>query len=254
MTDYPRFQVGNSDADTAYMKFNGARVVDLVLALADRRRAVRDRPHADSMQAPWRGIGARIAILAALVLALSHVAKSQDAVRVRGTIERVEGSAYVVRARDGRSLKLSLAANASVAASVRSSLADIKPGIYIGIAAVPQSDGALRALEAHIFDESMRGTAEGHRPWDLLPDSTMTNAVVEEVVRAVAEQTVTLRYRGGEQRIVIPTETTIVTYLPGRVDELRPGAAIFVPAARGQADGTWLAERIMVGRNIDPPQ
>jgi hypothetical protein len=179
---------------------------------------------------------------------------AQDMVRVRGTIERVEGGAYIVKARDGSHMKVALAANAGVAASVKSSMSDIKSGAFIGVAALPQVDGILRALEVHIFHESMRGTGEGHRPWDLLPKSTMTNATVHDVVTAVDGHVVTLRYKDGEERVVIPPGTVIVTYLPGSVSELKAGAAIFVPAASRQADGTLQAQRIMVGRDIAPPQ
>ena len=193
-------------------------------------------------------------ITAVLVLAAS-VAWAQDApVRVRGTIERVEGGAYIVKARDGSRMKLKLALNAGVAASVKSALSDIKAGSYIGVAAIPQADGILRALEVHIFHESMRGTGEGHRPWDLLPKSTMTNATVHDVVQAVDGNAVTLKYKDGEQKIIIPAGTVVVTYLPGSVAELKAGAAIFVPAAARQADGTLQAQRVMVGRNIAPPQ
>jgi hypothetical protein len=179
---------------------------------------------------------------------------AQDMVRVRGTIERVEGGAYIVKVRDGSSLKLTLAPNAGVAASVKSALSDIRSGSYIGVAALPQADGTLRALEVHIFHESMRGTAEGHRPWDLLPKSTMTNATVHDMVKAVDGHSVTLKYKDGEQRIVIPTGTVIVTYLSGNVAELKAGAVIFIPTASRQADGTLQAQRIMVGRDIAPPQ
>jgi hypothetical protein len=191
-----------------------------------------------------------------VVLALAGgAAAAQEVVRVRGTIERVDGEVYVIKARDGSVLRLKLAPNAGVAASVKSAMADIKPGSFIGVAALPQADGTLRALEAHIFHESMRGTGEGHRPWDLLPKSTMTNATVHDVVKAVDGHSVTLKYKEGEQRIVVmPTRTVIVTYLPGSASELKAGAVIFVPAASRQADGTLQAQRIMVGRDIAPPQ
>jgi hypothetical protein len=176
-------------------------------------------------------------------------------VRLRGTIEEVTADdGYVIRTRDGIVVKLRLAANSSVAASVKSSLSDIQTGLYIGIAAMPQADGSLRALEAHIFDESMRGTAEGHRSWDLLPRSTMTNAVVQDIVSAVDGHAVTLRYKDGHQQVLIPPDTTVVTYLPGSVAELKPGAAIFIPGAALQSDGTFVAQRVMVGRDIAPPQ
>jgi hypothetical protein len=179
---------------------------------------------------------------------------AQDVVRVRGTIERVEGDLYIVKARHGSSLKLKLAADAGIAASVKSALSDVKPGSFIGVAALPQADGSQRALKVQIFHESMRGTGEGHRPWDLQPKSTMTNATVDQIVSAVDGQTLTLKYKGGEQRIVVPEGTIIVTYLPGRVAELAPGAVIFVPAASRQPDGMLLAQRVMVGRDVPPPQ
>ena len=179
---------------------------------------------------------------------------AQEVVRVRGTIERVEGDLYIVKARDGSALKLTLAPNAGVAASIKSALSDIKRGSYIGVAALSQADGSQRALEVHIFHESMRGTGEGHRPWDLLPKSTMTNAVVDDVVSAVDGHSVILKYKDGEQRIYIPSGTVIVTYLPGHPAELAPGAVIFVPAASRLPDGSLQAQRVMVGRDVSPPQ
>ena len=181
-------------------------------------------------------------------------ASGQDVVRVRGSIERVDGTAYVVRARNGAILKLTLANSASVAASVKAAPSDIKRGSYVGVAALPQADGSLRALEVHIFHESMRGTGEGHRPWDLLPKSTMTNAVVDDVVNVVEGHVLTLKYKEGEQRIIVPPGTIIVSYLPGRAEELALGATIFVPAANRQPDGTLQAQRVMVGRDVPPPQ
>jgi len=106
----------------------------------------------------------------------------------------------------------------------------------------------------HIFHESMRGTGEGHRPWDLQPKSTMTNATVEGIAVTTDGHSIALKYKDGEKRIVVPKETVVVTYLPGSVSELKPGAAIFVPGAVRQADGTLKAQRIMVGRDIAPPQ
>jgi hypothetical protein len=188
------------------------------------------------------------------LLVAGTAAVAQDMVRVRGTIERVDGGAYIVKARDGSSLKLTLAPNAGVAASVKSTLSDIKPGSFIGVAALPLPDGSQRALEVHIFHESMRGTGEGRRPWDLLPKSTMTNATVEGIAATTDGHAITLKYKDGAQRIVVPSDTVIVTYLPGSVSELKTGAAIFVPGAVRQADGTLQAQRIMVGRDIAPPQ
>jgi hypothetical protein len=243
-----------ADIDTTHRRYHGAPVVELVLAVADwwrRRQAM--APAGRVQVGRWPRSAVAAASVAALML-LTGKAVAQDTVRVRGTIEEVADGVYMVRARDDRRLKLRLTPNASIAASIRSSLADIRPGLYIGVAAVPGADGSLRALEAHIFDETMRGTAEGHRAWDLLPASTMTNAAVQEIVSAVDGHTVTLRYKGGQQRITIPPTTTIVTYVPGSVSELKPGAVLFVPTAASQPDGTLIAQRVMVGRDIAPPQ
>jgi hypothetical protein len=191
---------------------------------------------------------------AGLGLLVAGAAIAQDVVRVRGTIERVDGGAYIVKARDGTTLKLTLGPNAGVAASVKSALSDIKAGSFIGVAALPLPDGSQRALEVHIFHESMRGTGEGHRPWDLQPKSTMTNATVEKISATTDGRSITLKYKDGEKKVIVPSGTVIVTYLPGSVSELKPGAAIFVPAAAKQPDGSLQAQRVMVGRDIAPPQ
>ena len=270
VTDHSRFQPTRARADTCHRHYHGGPQVELVFRLADwwLRRAARNahtRSSEDKHVARTLGVCSsrgtmnlrlqRLMAIAGLALVLGTSAVvAHDTVRVRGTIERVDGDTYVVKARDGSTLKLKLAPNAGVAASVKSALADIKQGAFIGVAALPQADGTQRALEVHIFHESMRGTGEGHRPWDLLPKSTMTNATVHDVVHAVDAHSVTLKYQDGEQRIVIPADTVVVTYLPGDAAELKAGAAIFVPAANRQADGTLQAHRIMVGRNIAPPQ
>lgn len=253
MTDNPRFQMVTGNADALYRRYHGAPVVELVLALADSWRVWRAGGRTRSKRAlRWQLRALVVGSIALRILAGPAIA--QETVRIRGTIERVDGSTYVVRSRDGHVHALALATDASVAASVKSTINDIRPGLYIGIAAMPRSNGSLQALEAHIFDESMRGTGEGHGAWDLLPKSTMTNAVVEEIVGAVDGYAITLRYKDGQQRIAIPAATTVVTYLPGTVGELNPGAAVFVPSAVKQSDGTVRAQRVMVGRNIAPPQ
>jgi len=201
-----------------------------------------------------RSIRCLLGVAGLALLVAGPAAVAQDVMRVRGTIERVDGEAYIIKARDGSTLKLTLAPNAGVAASVKSALSDIKSGAYIGVAALPQADGTLRALEVHVFHESMRGTGEGHRPWDLQPTSTMTNATVGQVIAAADGPMLTLKYKDGEKRIVVPSQTVVVTYLPGSVSELKAGAVIFVPAAIRQADGTHQAQRVMVGRDISPPQ
>ena len=189
----------------------------------------------------------------ALSLTLS-LAWAQDApVRIRGTIEKVEGDTYLVKARDGAELKLKLAPNATVVALTPATPADIKQGSYIGVAGMPQADGSQKALEVHIFPESMRGVGDGHRGWDLQPSSTMTNGAVETAAAASDGQTVTLKFKDGEKKIAIPAGIPIVLYVPGEVSELKPGAKIFVSAANKQPDGTLQAGRVNVGRGVAPP-
>jgi Domain of unknown function (DUF5666) len=191
----------------------------------------------------------------ALVVAVP-VGWAQDAppVRVRGTIERVDGDSYIVKSRDGAELKVKLAANAMVVALVKASLADIKPGSYVGVAGMPQADGSQRALEVHVFPEAMRGTGDGHRPWDLQPQSTMTNGNVEQSVAGSDGQALTLKYKDGEKKITVPANTPIVSYVSGDKTELKPGAKIFITAATKQPDGTLQAPRVNVGRDgVTPP-
>ena len=193
--------------------------------------------------------------LAALsLLAFASAASAQDTVRVRGTIDRVEGPIYVVKSRDGTEMKVALADNGLVVALVKASLADIKQGSFVGATGMPQSDGSQKAIEVHIFPEAMRGTGEGHYPWDLRADSTMTNANVEQSDTSVDGQTLTLKYKNGEKKVVVTPETVIVTYNPSDKSELKPGAKIFIGAAKKQADGTLLAPRINYGKDgLTPP-
>jgi Domain of unknown function (DUF5666) len=183
------------------------------------------------------------------------VAWAQDAppVRVRGTIERIDGSIYVVKARDGAELKVTLADNPQIAGIVKASLSDIKQGSFVGVTAMPQADGGLSALEVHIFTEAMRGTGEGHYPWDLRPQSTMTNANVEQIVPVVDGQTLTMKYKDGEKKIFVPANTPIVAYVQGDKSDLKPGAKVFIAAVK-QSDGTLQGRAWRVGRDgVAPP-
>jgi len=174
-------------------------------------------------------------------------------VRVRGTIDRVDGDMYLVKARDGAEFKLKLAPNATVVSLVQASLADVKQGSYIGVAGMPLPDGSQKALEVHIFPESMRGLGDGHRGWDLQPSSTMTNGSVEQTSAASDGQMLTLKYKDGEKKIVVPSGIPIVAYVPGEVGELKAGARIFISAAKKSPDGSLEAARINVGRGVAPP-
>jgi len=190
--------------------------------------------------------------LAAAILASS--AWAQDTVRVRGTIERVDGPVYVVKARDGSEVKVTLADKALVVAIVKATLADIKPGTFVGVTGMPQTDGSQKAVEVHIFPEAMRGTGEGHYAWDLRPQSTMTNANVEQVATGVDGQTLSVKYKDGEKKLVVPTDVPIVTYVTGNTADLKAGTKIFIAAAKKQPDGTLQAPRINYGKDgITPP-
>ena len=195
------------------------------------------------------------AILGAPV-ALAQEAPAQEAppVRVRGTIEGViDSAAYMVKTRDGAELKVTLAEKPQIAGITKASLSDIKEGPFVGVTAMPKADGSLSALEVHIFPEAMRGTGEGHYPWDLRPQSTMTNANVENVVTAVDGPTLTLKYKDGEKKIFVPADAPIVSYVPGDKADLKPGAKVFILAAK-QADGTLQGRAWRVGRDgITPP-
>jgi uncharacterized protein YdeI (BOF family) len=192
-------------------------------------------------------------VVAALVLASPIACADDPPVRVRGTIERIEGDTYIVKARSGDELKVKLAATAGVSAVVKASLADAKPGTYVGIAGMPQADGSQRALEVLVFPEAMRGVAEGHRGWDLQPSSTMTNGNVDQSVVSNDGQVLTVKYKDGEKKITVPADAPIVAFVPGDKHELKVGASIFIAAATRQPDGTLLAPRVAVGRGVTPP-
>ena len=189
-----------------------------------------------------------------LFAVVAPLATAQEApVRVRGMIDRIEGDIYVIKARGGAELKVKLADNATVVALIKASLADIKQGSYVGVAGMPQADGSQRALEVHIFPEAMRGVGDGHRGWDLQPSSTMTNGNVEQTTVSSDGQVLTLKYKDGEKKILVPADVPIVAYVPGDKSELKAGASIFISAATKQPDGTLQAPRVNVGRGVAPP-
>jgi hypothetical protein len=193
-----------------------------------------------------------LAIMA--LAAFGSTARAQDTMRVRGTIERVDGATYFVKTRDGAELRITMIEQPVLVAIVKASLADIKPGLFVGSTGTPQPDGSQKAIEVHIFPEAMRGTGEGHYAWDLQPNSTMTNANVEQSVTGVDGQTLTLKYKNGEKKILVTQETVIVSYNPGDKADLAPGTKIFVGAAKKQPDGTLQAARINYGRDgLTPP-
>ena len=191
----------------------------------------------------------------ALVLAASAaLAQNPPTVRVRGTIEKVDGDTLIVRSRDGAELKIVPASNPLIIAIVKATVADIKQGSFVGVTGMPQPDGSQRAVEVHVFPEAMRGTGEGHRAWDLQPQSTMTNGNVEQAVLGVDGQMLTLAYKGGEQKIVVPPDTPVVGLVPADKSDLKPGLKIFIAAAKKLPDGTLQAPRVTFGKDgLTPP-
>jgi hypothetical protein len=195
-----------------------------------------------------------VAALAATSALTSAWAQQPQTVRLRGTIEKVDGSTLAVKGRDGAQVTLTLTGNALIVSVVKATLADIKEGSFIGSGAMPQADGSQKALEVHIFAESQRGTGEGHRPWDGAPNSTMTNGTAGSAVTGVDGPTITVKYKDGEKKIVVGPDVPIVRYEIGTASELKPGAAITVTAATKKPDGTFEAGRINVGRDGVVPQ
>jgi len=181
---------------------------------------------------------------------------AQQNVRVRGIVEQVDGPVLTVKSRDGQMLKVKVVDDVKVLAMINASLLDIKPGSFVGATALPQPGGGWRAVEVHIFPESMRGTGEGDRPFDYRPNSTMTNGTVSAADRATVTKgegtTLTLKYKDGEKRIEVVPDTIIYTYVPGSKDELKAGAIVNAAAIK-QADGSLMAARINVARGITPP-
>jgi hypothetical protein len=181
-------------------------------------------------------------------------AAAQETVRIRGTIERVEGPVYVVKNRDGNEVKLTVTDPPLYVAIVKSTTADIKPGMFVGSTGTTQPDGSQKAIEVHIFPESMRGTGEGHYDWDLKPQTKMTNANVEQTVAGVDGQLLSVKYKDGEKKLLVTPETTVVTYVAGDKNDLKPGTKVFVGAAKKQADGTLQTPRITYGKDgLTPP-
>ena len=175
---------------------------------------------------------------------------------IRGKISAVDGQSLKVATTAGEVL-VRITPDIRIGGVAAAQLSDISSGNYVGTTAVKQADGSLKALEVHIFPEASRGTGEGHRPWDLQPGSTMTNANVEKVEQVAVEkvqgQMLTLKYKDGEQRVFIPPGTPIVKNVPADRSLLKPGTGVFIPAERSE-DGTITATRITVGvGGIMPP-
>jgi hypothetical protein len=191
----------------------------------------------------------------ALIAASSHAIAQQPPTpsRVRGTIEGVDGNVLSVKSRSGDDVKLHMTADIKVVGIIKISLADIKVGSFIGATTVPGPDGVQTAVEVHVFPEDMRGTGEGSRPYDLRPNSTMTNATVAQSVAGNDGHTLLIRYKDGEKNVVVSPDTPVVTYVPADKSDLKAGAKV-IAFMKKLPDGSFETNRVSVGRDgLTPP-
>jgi hypothetical protein len=175
-------------------------------------------------------------------------------VRVAGTVESFDGQVLAVKSPKLGDVKINLTANATVFGVAKATLADVKPGSYIGVGAMPQPDGSQRAMQVTVLAESQRGLSEGHRPWDANPNSTMTNGTVDQTVAGIDGQVMMVKYQGGEKKIIVPPDAVIRAYMIGDKSELKPGAHIAIVRAVKKSDGSLETDRVNVGRGEVVPQ
>ena len=194
--------------------------------------------------------------ICAATLALTFAATAafaQQPSRIRGQIEKADGAMLSLKLRDGSMMDVKVADDARVSALIRATLADIKPDTFIGIAGIPEADGSIKAYSIHIFLPAQRGVVpDRHGPWDGRPNSTMTNAVVENMVTGKDGDTLTVKYKEGEKKVIVTKDTVIAAAAPGSKDELKPGAQIIIFGSEKQPDGTVLAKTMYVGRGLTP--
>ena len=196
-----------------------------------------------------------LVIIAAVVASTCYAIAQQPPTpsRVRGTIEAVDGDVLAVKSRSGEDFKLHMGADMRVVGITRISLADIKVGSFIGATTVPGPDGSQNAVEVHVFPEEMRGTGEGSRPWDLRPNSSMTNATVAESVVGNDGHTLLVKYKDGEKKVQVSPETPVVTYVPAGKSDLKAGAKV-IAFTKKLPDGSFETSRVSVGRDgLTPP-
>jgi Domain of unknown function (DUF5666) len=181
------------------------------------------------------------------------LAQKAPPTRIRGQIEKVDGAMLSLKLRDGKMLNVKVDDKTRVGALVKASLADIKPDTFIGIAGMPQPDGSIKAFSIHIFLPAQRGVVpDRHGPWDARPGSTMTNAYVGNMVKSKDGETLTVKYKDGEKKIVVTPETVIAAAAKGDKSELKAGAQIIIMASDKQPDGTVVAKSLYIGRGLTP--
>jgi hypothetical protein len=193
-------------------------------------------------------------LLIVSVLGTAVWAQQPPTVRIRGSIESVDGPNLMIKSREGTDMKVRMTDNVAVFGVAKTELSDIKEGSYIGVTAMPEPDGTQKAVAVHIFPENQRGASEGFRPWDQRAGSTMTNATVAQTVKGIDGQNILVKYKDGEKKVVVPPGTPIVTFVAGDKSELKPGAKVIIFSATKKDDGTLEAARVNVGRDgITPP-
>ena len=195
-------------------------------------------------------------VAVAMVVASSLYAIAQQPptpTRVRGTIEGVDGDVLSVKSRAGEDFKLRMTGDMRVVGIVKIALDDIKLGAFIGATTVPGPNGSQNAVEVHMFPEDMRGTGEGSRPFDLRPNSTMTNATVAQSVASNDGHTLLIKYKDGEKKVTVAPDTPVVTYVPADKSELKAGAKV-IAQMKKLPDGSFETNRVSVGRDgLTPP-
>ena len=193
------------------------------------------------------------AVLMVVASSLYAIAQQTSPSRLRGTIEGVDGDVLAVKSRSGEDVRLRMTGDIRVVGIIKIALADIKVGSFIGTTTVPGPDGGEDAIEVHLFPEEMRGTGEGSRPFDLRPNSTMTNATVAESVAGNDGHTLLIKYKDGEKKVVVSSDTPVVTYVPADKSDLGAGAKV-IAAIKKLADGSFETNRVSVGRDgLTPP-
>jgi len=204
----------------------------------------------------YRSSLTRPLVAVAMVVASSLCAIAQQPPtpsRVRGTIEAVDGDVLAVKSRSGEDFKLRMAGDMRLVGITKISLSDVKVGSFIGTTTVPGPDGGNNAVEIHVFPEDMRGTGEGSRPYDLRPNSTMTNATVAQTVAGNDGHTLMIKYKDGEKKVVVSPDTPVVTYVPADKSDLKAGAKV-IAFMKQLPDGTFETNRVSVGRDgLTPP-
>jgi len=194
----------------------------------------------------------RVVGAAAVALLFASAAYAQQPGRIRGQIEKMDGDAFLVKTRDGATLKMKIDDKTRVTALVKTTIADIKPDAYIGVAGMARPDGSIDAFSIHVLPAAIRGQGEGDRPWDARPGSSMLNTYFQSSVASANGQMLTVKNKDGEKKVMVSGTTAVAMAAPAERSELKPGAQIIVFGSEKQPDNTVLIKSMYVGRGITP--